>query len=136
MRISDWSSDVCSSDLDRQVALDADVAGRAVEVVVQAQRLAVRAIRHAKLAADRVGGNDAPRGCVLEAVEKSWLADDLLGECGGRRQQDQHAQDSSNRHSRESGSTLQQRQLVNPVTCAAGSAKARAEDTGFPLSRE
>src|SRR3546814_5775292 len=104
MRISDWSSDVCSADLDRQVALDADVAGHAVEVVVQAQRLAVRAIRHAKLAADLVGGNDAPRGCVLEAVEKSWLADDLLGECGGRRQQDQHAQDSSNRHSRESSS--------------------------------
>src|SRR3546814_7275710 len=87
-------------------------------------------MRHAKLAPDLGGVNDAPRGCVLEAGEKSWLADDLLGECGGRRQQDQHAQDSSNRHSRESGSTLQQRQLVNPVTCAAGSAKARAEDTG------
>src|SRR3546814_567662 len=86
--------------VDRQVALDADVAGHAVEVVVQAQRLAVRAIRHAKLAADLVGGNDAPRGCVLEAVEKSWLADDLLGECGGRRKQDQHAQEYYNRHSR------------------------------------
>src|SRR3546814_8501520 len=85
-------------------------------------------MRHAKLAPDLGGVNDAPRGCVLEAVEKSWLADDLLGECGGRRQQDQHAQDSSNRHSRESGSTLQQRQLVNPVTCAAGTAKARRSE--------
>src|SRR3546814_5506042 len=99
MRISDWSSDVCSSDL--------DVAGHVVEIVVQAQRPALHAVDHAQLAADFVGGDDAPGRRILEAVEEAWLADDLLGECGGGSQHKQHAQDFQDRRSEEHTSELQ-----------------------------
>src|SRR3546814_1188793 len=91
MRISDWSSDVCSSDLlerervvfrivDGEVALDADVAGHVVEIVVQAQRPAPHAVDHAQLAADFVGGDDAPGRRILEAVEEAWRSEEHTSE--------------------------------------------------------
>jgi hypothetical protein len=54
----------------RQVALDPGVARHAVEVVVQAQRLAVHPVCHPQPADHLVGGDHAPRRRIVEAVEQ------------------------------------------------------------------
>src|SRR5690606_35542605 len=53
---------VVSRVVELQVALDAGITGHAVEVVVQAQRPALRALDPADAAADLVGRNNAPGG--------------------------------------------------------------------------
>src|SRR5690606_41024111 len=71
--------------LQRKFALDAGMAGDAVEVVVQAERAALRAVDHADPAADLVGGDDAPGPRVVEAVEQAGRQH-VLGQRGQRRQ--------------------------------------------------
>src|SRR3546814_7070441 len=92
MRISDWSSDVCSSDLDdhrlvaqfRAVALlDTGVEGIAIDVG-ERQAVEVRVPEHAQTAAGRA----ARRGCGAGWLRKSLeaVAAEPRHDSGGRRQ--------------------------------------------------
>src|SRR5690606_14798062 len=78
--------------LQRQFALDAGVAGHAVEIVVEAQRPALIALDHADRGADLVGGHDAPRRRLLETVEQAG-GKCLLGRGREGGQAQQHHQD-------------------------------------------
>src|SRR3546814_5573329 len=76
MRISDWSSDVCSSDLDRRGAVGAERADRPAEIhpgrrddaAGAADDAAARSLRHSGTAdflyPCRAGTGDRPRGAA------------------------------------------------------------------------
>src|SRR5690606_6091542 len=78
-----------------QVARDAGIAGDTIEVVVQAQRPALRAVDLADAGADLVGDHHAPERRILEAIQEPGSRHGDWSRCGEQKQGDacsaQHA---------------------------------------------
>src|SRR3546814_4169886 len=88
MRISDWSSDVCSSDLGGQTALntalaladDGTLETYGVELI-GAKREAIRKAEDRLLFRDAMNaiGIETPKSAVVNSMDDAWASLDLIG---------------------------------------------------------